>query len=160
MPDTDTPYRIDYDTLDVDDLMRQVRDRARLGERQDARLPEGPTDAGRRLRGYFDIDDHRPHQLQQSLGLTGAWNVSPEDLRASHPGPMGGLIVAIRRLAQPLTKLLANLDLPLHKQFKVNLGMASAVRDLIQDNDELRRQVAHLSRRVEALEGSDKQSGA
>lgn len=154
MPDANPAYDIDYDHLDVADLMRQVRERARAGDAAvDPRLPaEVAIDAGRRLRGYFDLDDRRPHELQQALGLTGDWNVSPEDLRASHPGVIGGVIVAVRRLLRPLTKLLANLDLPLHKQFKVNLGVATAIRVLLQDNDALRRQVAALERRLQALE--------
>ena len=34
----------------------------------------------------------------------------------------------MRRLLRPLTKLFANTDLPLHKQFKVNIGVAAALR--------------------------------
>lgn len=157
MPDIDTPYQIDYDSIDVADLMRQVRDRARAGELQAPEPgPGGVVDEARRLRGYFDLGDERPHELQQSLGLAGSWNVSPADLHASHAGVMGSAIVALRRLLRPLTKTLANLDLPLHKQFKVNVGMASAVRDLLRDNDDLRRQLADLSRRLQALERGDR----
>lgn len=161
MPENRPHYDIDYDDLDVADLMRQVRERARGGESGDVRLPAGEAaDVARRLRGYFDLDDSRPHELQAALGLAGDWNVSAADLRASHAGVMGSLIVAVRRLLRPLTKLLANLDLPLHKQHKVNLGTAAALRDVLQENDSLRRQVADLSRRVQALERGARPPGA
>ena len=153
MTDSSQPYRIDYDNLDVDDLMRQVRAHARSSLDGDPRLPSLSAEATeRRLHEYLELDDRRPYELQTTLSLSGPWNVSPEDLRSSHPGAAGALISAVRRLLRPATKLLANLDLPLYKQFKVNLGVASALNDLMQENAQLRQQVSELSRRVERLE--------
>jgi hypothetical protein len=153
MTDSSQPYRIDYEDLDVEDLMRQVRARARAGEGGELQLPEVDAEAvGRRLHDYLELDDRTPYELQQTLSLGGPWNVTPEDLRSSHPGAAGTVIRGVRGLLRPLTKLLANLELPLYKQFKINLGVASALHDLMQENAGLRRQVSELARRIEQLE--------
>ena len=85
--------------------------------------------------------------------------MSPEDLRTSHPGAVGQVIGGVRWLLRPFLKLLANLDLPLYKQFKVNLGLAAAVHDLLAENATLRRHVGELRRRVERLERSTGSAG-
>lgn len=152
MPEPRHGYRIDYDAPDVVDLMRQIRTRAAGETGAEPTLPGAATEPRARLRDWIELDDRRPWRIQEELGLGGSWNVSPEDLRASHPGPVGTLIGGIRAALRPVTKLLVNLDLPLYKQFKVNLGVASALRDLADDNDTLRRRVAALERRLEKLE--------
>jgi hypothetical protein len=153
MTELSEPYRIDYADLDVEDLMRQVRARARASVVADPALPQlTSAEIERRLHDYLVLDDRKPYDLQQSLSLAGSWNVTPEDLRASHPGPAGFVIGGLRRLLRPLTKLLANFDLPLYKQFKINLGVASAVDGLMQENAALRQEVGELKRRVEGLE--------
>ena len=141
MPD----YRIDYARIDVDDLMEQVRERARGRTAADPSLPsvERP-DVVLRLRDHLDMDDARPYQLQRELQLDTGWNVAPEDLYASHPSGAGRLISLIRKLLRPITKLFVNLDLPLHKQFKVNIGVAAALHDLMQDNMALRAELEQL----------------
>ncbi|MFW6198450.1 MAG: hypothetical protein ACOC5E_01365 [Acidobacteriota bacterium] len=148
-------YRIDYANVDVDDLMEQVRERARR-QMEAAVDPAAVELEGRdRLREWLDLDDERPYELQQELGLEGDWNVTPEDLRTSHPNLAGRLISMIRILARPIVKLLVNLDLPLYKQFKVNLGMAAALDRLQRDNAELRRRVRELEARLEAPDRAD-----
>lgn len=151
MAETPHAYRIDYEAPDVVDLMRQVRDRARAvaGDPAAATVAEDPR---QRLRGYLELDDARPYELQRELGLEGAWNVTPEDLRASHPGGVGRAIGGLRRLLRPLTKLFANLDLPLYKQFKINLGLASALGDLLEENARLRARLDRLEHGDEASE--------
>lgn len=157
MTDSAQPYRIDYDHLDVEEIMRQVRARARAGEGGDLQLPPVDHEAiERRLHDYLELDDRQPYELQQTLSLGGPWNVTPEDLRSSHPGAAGTLIRGLRSLLRPATKLLANLELPLYKQFKINLGVASALNDLMQENAALRRQVIELTRRIERLERDGK----
>ena len=70
--------------------------------------------------------------------------MAPEDLLTSHPGPVGTIISTVRRLLRPVLKLFANTDLPLHKQFKINIGVAATLHELMQENAELRAQLATL----------------
>ncbi len=145
-------YRIDYDALNVDDVMEQVRQRAGRRASADPSLPAvDRADVILRLRDHLDLDDARPYQLQRELRLDTGWNVAPEDIYASHPGVTGTLISAVRRLMRPLVKLFVNTDLPLHKQFKVNIGVAAALHDVMQENATLRAEVdalrAHLDTR-------------
>lgn len=148
-------YRIDYEAPDVLDIVRQVRERAAADAGGEPWLPSPDEDPRTRLREWLLLDESRPAQLQQSLGLGGDWNVTPEDLRASHPGALGGIIGGMRRTLRPLLKVFANLELPLYKQFKANLGFAAALHDLMQENVELRRRLGELQRRVERLENAD-----
>lgn len=152
-------YRIDYDAPDVLDIMRQVRERATADDGAEPWMPAAGEDLRSRLQGYLVLDESRPVQLQQELGLGGDWNVGPEDLRASHPGGAGALIAGLRRALRPITKVFANLELPLYKQHKANLGIAAALRDLMEENLELRRRVADLQRRLERLENADRGRG-
>lgn len=145
-------YRIDYDAPDVVDLMRQIRSRTGREAGVDPLLPDPDGDARSRVRDYLELDETRPHAIQEELGLGGAWNVTPEDLRTAGDGPAGRLVRASRSLLRPLVKLFANLELPLYKQFKVNLGTASALRDLLEENASLRRRVGELERRLESIE--------
>ncbi len=62
------------------------------------------------------------------------------------------IISTVRRLLRPLTKLFANTDLPLHKQFKVNIGVAAALHDLMQENAELQTRVEMLQKRLDKLD--------
>lgn len=147
-------YRIDYDAPDVLDIMRQVRERA-AGEDGEPWTPDVAEDPRARLREYLVLDDARPEQLRSALGLGGDWNVTPEDLHASRPGVAGALIGGLRRALRPVTKLFANLELPLYKQHKANLGVAAALRDLIAENTDLRRRLAEIQRRLDRLEAAD-----
>lgn len=142
-------YRIDYANVDVVDLMEQVRERARRQAEAAADPDAVDVERRERLREWLDLDDERPYELQQQLGLEGDWNVTPEDLRASHPNLAGRVISIVRRLARPIVKLLVNLDLPLYKQFKVNLGVAAALDRLRRDNADLRRRLRELEGRLE-----------
>lgn len=154
-------YRIDYAQIDVDDLMEQVRARAAQRVARDPALPTvDRADVTLRLRDHLDLDDALPYRLQQELGLDTGWNVAPEDLYVSHPGAVGSLISALRRLLRPVTKLFVNADLPLHKQFKTNIGVAAALHDLMQDNAALRAEVDSLRRRLDDLEDRDRDGGA
>ena len=148
-------YRIDYDDIDVVDIVRQIRERAHGGRA----LPEHPAaDEERfrsRLRAWLDAADARAFSVQRELGLEGAWNVSPEDLVTSRPGGLGRLIAAVRRLLRPLLKVAVNADLPLFKQFKVNIGVAGALHDLMRENEELRRTVGELREGLDALRDDD-----
>lgn len=149
-------YRIDYDDVDVVDLVRQIRERVSRAGAVGAVRPEAVEERVRgRLRTYLDLDDRRPFELEKSLGLVGRWNVRPEDLRESGRSGFGVVAGALRRLARPFLKLFANLELPLYKQFKINLGLAEAVHDLLRENAGLRGRVEELSRRVERLEAAD-----
>jgi len=146
-------YRIDYDAVDVVDLVRQIRERVAGAGSVGAVRPEAVEERVRgRLRTYVDLDDRRPFELEKSLGLVGGWNVRPEDLRESGGSGFGAVAGGMRRIARPFLKLLANLELPLYKQFKINLGLAEAIHDLLRENAELRGRVEELSRRVERLE--------
>ncbi len=148
-------YRIDYDALNVDDVMEQVRRRAGRRASADPSLPAvDRADVILRLRDHLDLDDARPYQLQRELRLDTGWNVAPEDIYASHPGFAGTLISAIRRLLRPLVKLFVNTDLPLHKQFKVNIGVAAALHDVMQENAALRAEVDALRARLDTLDAS------
>lgn len=154
MSDRDHDYRIDYEAPDVVDLMRQIRTRATEGADGEPGVALAPAEARMRLRDYLDLDEARPYTIQEELGLGGDWNVTPEDLRASGTGASGALVGACRRLLRPFAKLIANLELPLYKQFKVNLGAAAAIRDLLTENDTLRRRIGDLERRVHRLEAA------
>lgn len=155
-------YRIDYDDLDVVDLVEQIRARARSrGAAGTAAVrPEATAErAQARVRAAVDLDDRRPYELQRSLRLEGAWNVTPEDLVSSRRRGTGGLLSTLRRLVRPGLKLFANLELPLYKQFKINLGVAEALHELLVRNAELESRVEDLSRRLEALEGGRPDAG-
>jgi len=144
-------YRIDYTAPDVDDVMVQVRYRASGRAAADPSLPSvDRADVILRLRDHLDLDDARPYQLQRELRLDTGWNVAPEDIYTSHPGFTGTLISAFRRLMRPLVKLFVNTDLPLHKQFKVNIGVAAALHDVMQENATLRAEVDALRERLDA----------
>ncbi|NKB87507.1 MAG: hypothetical protein GKS06_04750 [Acidobacteria bacterium] len=148
-------YRIDYDAINVDDLMEQVRAHAGKKASRDPQLPAvDRADVTLALRELIDLDDARPYQLQRELKLDTGWNVAPEDLVLSHPGPIGTLISAARKTLRPIVKLFANTDLPLHKQFKINIGVAATLHELMQDNAALRAEVAALRARVEGDEES------
>lgn len=148
-------YRIDYDDLDVVDLMSQIRERSRRGAGASADLPEVIEARARaRVRAAVDLDDRRPYELERELQLEGSWNVSPDDLIESKRRGAGSLLSATRRLVRPLVKLFANLDLPVYKQFKINLGVAEALNDLLCQVADLEARLEAMSRRVEALESS------
>lgn len=150
-------YRIDYNAIDVDDLMSQVRARASGRAAADPTLPPvDRADVTLQLRDHLDLDDARPYQLQRELGLDTGWNVAPEDLYSSHPSFAGTVISAVRRLLRPITKLFINADLPLHKQFKTNIGVAAALHDLMQDNATLRAEVAALRERLDERSGPER----
>ncbi len=147
-------YRIDYDDLDVADIMAQVRQRSLRHSEDAANLPQAIDARARaRVRAAVDLDDRRPYQLQRDLHLEGAWNVSPHDLVESKRRGAGLVVASTRRLVRPLVKVFANLDLPLYKQFKINLGMAEALHDLLRQTAELEARIETLSRRIDALEG-------
>lgn len=146
-------YRIDYDDLDVVDLMSQIRKRSGRGSGISAEHPQVIEERARaRVRAAVDLDDRRPYELERSLQLEGGWNVSPDDLIASKRRGTGSLVAATRRVMRPLVKLFANLDLPLYKQFKINLGVAEALNDLLCQVAELEARIETMSRRLEALE--------
>jgi hypothetical protein len=145
-------YEIDYDNLDVADLVAQIRRRTRQRQSVAQVLPEVIEERARaRVRAAVDLDDQRPYALQQELRLQGSWNVTPEDLITSRRS--GGSILAfVRRLARPVIKLFANLELPLYKQFKINLGIADALNELLRRNAELEQRLDELAGRLEKLE--------
>jgi len=148
-------YSIDYDAVNVDDVMAQVRQHARGRASADPSLPAvDRADVILRLRDHLDLDEARPYQLQRELRLDTGWNVAPEDIYTSHPGIAGTLISATRKLFRPLVKLFANTDLPLHKQFKVNIGVAAALHDVMQENATLRAEVDALRARLDASDTS------
>ncbi len=143
------------------DLVAQISERARRSEAD----PEIETDiearTRARLRAAVDLDDERAYELQDSLGLAGDWNVTPQDLVGSREGGgIGALLGIFRRLVRPGLKLFANFDRPLYKQFKVNLGVADALHELLHSTAELDRQLQDVSRRLEALEARDSASVA
>jgi hypothetical protein len=151
-------YRIDYAQIDVDDLMQQVRERARSTVAADPRLPAvDRADVVLRLRNHLDMDNTQPYELQRKLKLDSGWNVAPGDLYTSHPGGAGRLISIVRRVLRPITKLFVNLDLPLHKQFKVNIGVAAALHDLMQDNAVLRAEIEELRAQRDAPDANTRE---
>lgn len=148
-------YRIDYAAPDVDDLMEQVRTRAQGRAGTDPRMPDvNRPDVILRLRDHLDLDDARPYRLQRELRLDTGWNVAPEDIYTSHPGVAGAVIAAVRRMLRPVVKMFANIDLPLHKQFKVNIGVAAALHELMQDNVALRAELDALRARMDDHDGA------
>lgn len=147
-------YRIDYDDLDVGDLVDQIHDRVRREESNRGLPPQALEEQIRgRLRTYLDLNDERPYELQSTLHLEGPWNVSPDDLRSSNRRGLGRLIGLSRAIFRPFIKLVGNLDLPIYKQFKINLGVAEALHDSLQQTAELQARVEELSDRLEKLEG-------
>ena len=154
-------YRIDYDELDVADLVAQIRDRSRTAGGDDANLPYVVEERARaRLRAAVDLDDQRPYDLQKKLHLEGTWNVTPQDLVESKRRGAGSALVGVRRLARPVRKLLGNFELPLYKQFKINLGMADALNELLCRTADLEARLDDLTRRLEALEAGHRHNGA
>ncbi len=146
-------YQIDYDNLDVADLVSQIRARARRGSGAAADLPEVLEERARvRVRAAVDLDDRQPYELQRSLHLEGTWNVTPQDLVESKRRGSASLIGAVRRLARPAIKIFANLELPLYKQFKINLGVADALHELLSRTAELEARLDDMGRRIEELE--------
>jgi hypothetical protein len=151
---SNTGYRIDYDDLDVVDLVTQIRERSRRGSGAAADLPEVVEERARaRVRAAVDLDDRRPYELQRALHLEGTWNVTPHDLVESRRRGAGGLLSTLRRLARPVLKLFANFELPLFKQFKINLGVADTLHELLVRTAELEARLDDVSRRLEELEG-------
>lgn len=154
-----TGYRIDYENLDVVDLVSQIQERVRRTEA--ALLPPGvqAERARSRLRTYVNLDTQALHRLQRELRLEGDWNVTPEDLRRSDRPGLGVMIRVLRRLSQPLLKLMANFDLPVYKQHKINVGIAKALNDLLRETAELRGRIEELASRLERLELQDRGVG-
>ncbi len=153
-------YRIDYEDVDVVDLMAQIRERSRRGAGAAADLPEARKERARaRVRAAMDLDDRRPYELQRELQLEGSWNVSPDDLIESKRRGAGLLVAGTRRMVRPVVKLFANLDLPLYKQFKVNLGVAEALHELIGQVADLEARLETMSRRIEELDSQRKHVG-
>ena len=153
--------RIDYENLDVTDLMAQVRNRARGHDNAAGELPEVLEQRARaRLRVAVDLDDHRPYDLQKALQLQGSWNVTPQDLVESRRRGSGSILSLVRRAARPFLKLFANFELPLYKQFKINLGVADLLHELVCRNAELEACVERLSRRLEELEAERPSNGS
>lgn len=147
-----TEYRIDYDDLDVADLVAQIREHSRGAAAASAVLPEVVEERARaRVRAAVDLDDERPFALQRSLQLEGTWNVTPADLLDSRRRG-GGLLAGFRRLARPGLKLFANFELPLFKQFKINLGVADALHELLTRTAEIEARLDDVTRRLEELE--------
>jgi hypothetical protein len=66
---------------------------------------------------------------------------------------LGRLIGWARAFFRPFIKLVGNFDLPIYKQFKINLGVAEALHDSLQQTAELQARVEELSDRLERLEG-------
>ena len=154
-------YRIDYDDLDVADVVAQIRERARKADRGDADLPEVVEQRARAcVRAAVDLDDQRPYDLQKALRLEGTWNVTPQDLVESKRRGAGSMLAAVRRLARPAIKLFANLELPLYKQFKINLGIADALNELLCRTSDLEARLAETTRRLEALEADRHGNGS
>ncbi len=152
-------YRIDYDHPDVEGLMQQIR--KRVERRRTSSTSAGVAAAPvRAIRERLELTDDHAFEVQRALDLAGDWNVSPEDLRTSHAGILGRIISACRRLARPALKLAVNADLPLYKQFKINLGVAGALDELRADNDALRQRLAELSSQVEDLTGGSHTDGS
>ncbi len=152
-------YRIDYAQVDVVDLMQQVRARIAVRSGADPHFPVAEEELRKRLLEYLVLDDDQPYTMQQALGLGGDWNVGPEDLRRSHDGPVGRLIRGVRTLLRPVTKLLVNTDMPIFKQFKLNIGVAAALHDLLEDNSRQRARLQELADRVERLEAGGSRVG-
>ena len=150
----DPSYRIDYDDLDVVDLVSQIRARVERSSTELATLPAtAGVDAGR-LWDHLVVPDAGLEGLRSSLDPPRDWNVGPEDLDTSHDGARGTLIRAVRRLARPLLKLVANAELPLYKQHKINLGFAAALRQLMEENARLRAALAERALDDAASEAS------
>ena len=62
------------------------------------------------------------------------------------------MLAIIRRLARPVIKVFANLEVPLYKQFKINLGIAEALNEILCKNSDLEAQLDDVTCRLEALE--------
>jgi len=105
-----------------------------------------------RVRAAVDLDEERPYELQRALHLEGTWNVTPQDLVGSKRRGAGSLLSVFRRAARPGLKLFANLELPLYKQFKINLGIADALHELLRRTSEIDARLDDMARRLEALE--------
>lgn len=135
------------------DLVSQIREHARRSESAVEVSPEVVDERLRaRLRSWVDLDDEHPYRLQEELHLEGRWNVTPEDLVRSERRGIGSLLAVFRRVARPGLKLFANFELPLYKQFKINLGVAEALHDLLRRTSELQARVDDLACRIEELE--------
>ncbi len=142
-------------------MVAQIRDRARKADHGEADLPEVVEQRARaHVRAAVDLDDQRPYDLQKTLRLEGTWNVTPQDLVESKRRGTGSMVVAVRRLARPAIKLFANLELPLYKQFKINLGIADALNELLCRTSDLEARLGEATRRLEALEADRHGNGA
>ena len=71
--------------------------------------------------------------------------------RFESPG-VGLVLAVVRRFARPAVKLFANLEVPLYKQFKINLGIAEALNEILCKNSDLEAQLDDVTRRLETLE--------
>ena len=108
-------------------MAKQVRSHASKATRRkiasgeiETLVPEEVEEQARaRVRLAVDLDDQRPYDLQKTLGLEGPWNVTPQDLLDSNRRGVGSVLAIIRRLARPVIKVFANLEVPLYKQFKI-----------------------------------------
>ncbi len=142
------------------DLAKQVRSQASKATRRkitsagvETLLPEGAEEQARaRVRLAVDLDDQRPYDLQKTLDLEGTWNVTPQDLLDSNRRGVGSVLAIVRRFARPAVKLFANLEVPLYKQFKINLGIAEALNEILCKNSDLEAQLDDVTRRLETLE--------
>ena len=142
------------------DLAKQVRSHASKATRRkitaggiETLLPEGVEEQARaRVRLAVALDDQRPYDLQKTLDLEGPWNVTPQDLLDSNRRGIGSVLAIVRRLARPAIKVFANLEVPLYKQFKINLGIAEALNEILCKNSDLEAQLDDVTRRLETLE--------
>ncbi len=142
-------------------MVGQIRDRARRADRGTPELPDVTEERLRaRVRAAFDLDDRRPYDVQKALHLEGTWNVTPQDLVESRRRGAGAGLAAVRRMSRPILKIFANFELPLYKQFKINLGIAEALHDQLSRTLELETKLDHVTSRLEALEASRRANGA
>ena len=135
-------YRIDYDDLDVVDLVSQIRAKVDRATQNIGTPPRTPRADAEQLWKHLLVPDDHLEELRSLLSAPQDWNVGPEDLVTSRRGVWGDLVRAVRHLARPLLKLVANAELPLYKQHKINLGIAAALQQLLEENARLRAALA------------------
>jgi hypothetical protein len=150
-------FRIDDGAVDVEAVMRDVRERVREKKRggllTDAEVREIAQHA---LHPVVDAHDLKSSLLGEILDEPGRWSFAfdPETLYRSSRGGSGRALETIRRLLRPVQKLFWNptpLIAALSRQSELNTAYAHLLHNLTLEITRLNLEVQELKHRALAL---------
>ncbi len=139
--DTQDSYRIDYDNIDVEDIMRQIKARS---ESEPAQKKEPQDSAGA----------EEPASPREELG------VLPETEEDPGPPPPGRVKSILLKLMRPFTPLIKLMILPVHRQLveavyhidRTNRRLDRFDQDVSRELLQISRALTRLEKRVDKFE--------